>query len=97
MQSYQEFERQQAKEIMEHDWALTQLRGVSRVQEPPVSLEDFLNQNKPEEPLVDKSYRLHQEQRKANKKVNLSFNRLAFSVKQQISADKKGEKYGIMD
>ena len=96
MQSYQEFERQQAKEIMEKDQALTQLRGVSRVQEPPVSLEDFLNQNKPE-PMIDKSYRLHQEQRKANKRVNLSFNMLTFAVKQQISTDKQGEKHGNVD
>ena len=96
MQSYQEFERQQAKEIMEKDQALTQLRGVSRVQEPPVSLEDFLVQNKPE-PLIDKSYRLHQEQRKANKKVNMSFNMLTFAVKQQISVDKQREKHGNVD
>lgn len=96
MQSYEDFERKQAKEIMEQDQALMQLRGTPLFEEAPMRLEDFLVQNKPE-PLIDKSYRLHQEQRKANKKVNMSFNMLAFAVKQQVSADKQGEKYGIMD
>ena len=71
MQSYEEFEEQQAKEVMEHDQALVGM--------------------------IDKSYRLHKEQRQVNKKVNLSFNRLAFAVKQQISQDKQGEKYGNVD
>ena len=59
-------------------------------------LQELMIQNKPE-PAIDKSYRLHQEQRKANKKVNMSFNMLTFAVKQQISADKQGEKYGNVD
>lgn len=96
MQSYQEFERQQAKEIMEHDRALARFRDDLMVENEVLSLEELMKQTLPE-PLVDKSYRLHQEQRKANKKVNMSFNRLAFSVKQQISVDKQGEKHGIMD
>lgn len=86
MQSYREIELKQAKEVMEQDLAMVRFRG--------------LVQNKPEV-AVDKSYRLHQEQRKANKKVNLSFNRLAFSVKKQISVDRKsdikGEKHGTME
>lgn len=96
MQSYKELERQQAKETLEKDPALARVRGTPLFEEAPMRLEDFLIQNKPE-PVIDKSYRLHQEQRKANKKVNLSFNKLAFSVKQQISLDKQGEKHGIMD
>lgn len=96
MQSYQEFERQQAKEIMEQDHALMQLRGTPIFKEDPVRMEVFLKQIIPE-PLVDKAYRLHQEQRKANKKVNLSFSKLAFSVKQQISQDKNGEDHGNVD
>lgn len=95
MQSYQEFERQQAKEIMEHDRALARFRDHLEI-----NWDDkdhvFSDQIIPE-PLVDKSYRIHQEQRKANKKVNLSFNRLAFAVKQQISEDKQGEKHGNVD
>ena len=93
MQSYQEFERQQAKEMMEKDQALAPLRGMSCIQEDSVPLEDFLKKDKPE-PLVDKAFKHHQRQRKVNKKVNLAFNRLAFSVKQQISQDKKGENHG---
>ena len=96
MQSYQEFERQQAKEVMEKDPALARFRDDLMVENEVLSLEELMKQTMPE-PLIDKSYRLHQEQRKANKKVNLSFNRLAFSVKQQISVDKQGEKHGIMD
>ena len=96
MQSYQEFERQQAKEIMEKDQALRQLRGTPIFEEAPMRMGDLLIQNKPE-PMIDKSYRLHQEQRKANKRVNLSFNMLAFAVKQQISEDKQGEKHGNVD
>lgn len=96
MQSYQEFERQQAKEIMEKDPALMQLRGVSTLQEEPIALEDFLKQDKPES-VVDKAYSIHQNQRKTNKRVNLAFNRLAFSVKQQISKDRQGEKHGNVD
>ena len=96
MQSYQEFERQQAKEIMEHDQALARFRDDLMVENEVLSLEELMKQTMPE-PLVDKSYRLHKEQRKANKKVNLSFNRLAFSVKQQISVDKQGEKHGNVD
>ena len=96
MQSYTELERQQAKETMEKDPALAWFRGTPIFEEAPMRLEDFLVQNKPE-PLIDKSYRLHREQRKANKKVNMSFNMLTFAIKQQVSADKQGEKYGIMD
>lgn len=96
MQSYQEFERQQAKEIMEHDRALARFRDDLMVENKVVSLEELMKQTLPE-PLVDKSYRLHQEQRKANKKVNMSFNMLTFAVKQQISVDKQGEKYGNVD
>ena len=93
MQSYQEFERQQAREIMEKDPALTHLRDVYVTQEQPIPLEDFLKQEKPEA-VVDKAYSIHQNQRKKNKRVNLAFNRLAFSVKQQISEDRKGERHG---
>ena len=96
MQSYQEFELQQAKEIMEKDPALTHLRDVSVTQEQPVPLEDFLKQDKPES-VVDKAYSIHQRQRKTNKRVNLAFNLLAFSVKQQISEDRKGERHGNVD
>ena len=96
MQSYQEFERQQSREIMENDPALKHLRDVSVTQEQPIPLEDFLKQDKPES-VVDKSYRLHQNQRKTNKRVNLAFNRLAFSVKQQISQDRQGERHGNVD
>ena len=96
MQSYQEFERQQAKEIMEKDPALEHLRDVSVIQEVSVPLEDFLKQEKPEA-VVDKAYSIHQNQRKTNKRVNLAFNRLAFSVKQQISEDRKGERHGNVD
>ena len=88
MQSYREFERQQAKEIMEQDQALARFHGVG--------LEELMKQTLPE-PLIDKSYRLHKEQRQLNKKVNLAFNRLAFSVKQQISQDRQGEKHGNVD
>ena len=59
-------------------------------------LQELMIQNKPE-PLIDKSYRLHQEQRKANKKVNMSFNMLTFAIKQQVSVDKQGEKHGNVD
>lgn len=76
MQSYQEFEHQQAREIMEKDLALTHLRDVS---------------------VVDRAYSIHQNQRKTNKRVNLAFNRLAFSVKQQISEDRQGERHGNVD
>ena len=93
MQSYQEFERQQAKEIMEKDQALARFRDDFMAENEVLSLEELMNQTMPE-PLIDKSYRLHKEQRKVNKKVNLAFNRLAFSVKQQISQDKKGENHG---
>lgn len=96
MQSYQEFERQQAKEIMENDPALKHLRDVSVTQEQPIPLEDFLKQEKPEA-VVDKAYSIHQRQRKTNKRVNLAFNRLGFSVKQQISEDRKGERHGNVD
>ena len=96
MQAYQEFERKQVKEIMEKDPALTHLRGVSVIQEEPIALEDFLKQEKPEL-VVDTSYSIHQRQRKTNKRVNLAFNRLAFSVKQQISKDRQGEKHGNVD
>lgn len=96
MQSYQEFERQQAKEIMEKDHALMQIRGTPIFKEDPMRMGVFLKQNI-QEPLVDKAYRLHQEQRKTNKRVNMSFNRLAFSVKQQISQDKNGEDHGNVD
>ena len=96
MKSYQEFERQQAKEMMEKDQALMRLRGTPLFEEAPMRLEDLLIQNKPE-PMIDKSYRLHKEQRQMNKKVNLAFNRLAFSVKQQISQDKNGEDHGNVD
>lgn len=96
MQSYQEFERQQAKEIMEKDPALARFRDDLMVENEVLSLEELMKQTLPE-PLIDKSYRLHKEQRKANKKVNLSFNRLAFSVKQQITEDKQGEKHGNVD
>lgn len=96
MQSYQEFERQQAKEIMEKDLALKHLRDVSVTQEQPIPLEDFLKQEKPES-VVDRAYSIHQNQRKTNKRVNLAFNRLTFSVKQQISEDRKGERHGNVD
>ena len=96
MQSYQEFERQQAKEIMEKDPALTHLRDVSAIQEKPIPLEDFLKQDKSKS-VVDRAYSIHQNQRKTNKKVNLAFNRLAFSVKQQISEDRQGERHGNVD
>lgn len=96
MQSYQEFERQQAREIMEKDPALKHLRDVSVTQEQPIPLEDFLKQEKPES-VVDRAYSIHQNQRKTNKRVNLAFNRLAFSVKQQISEDRKGERHGNVD
>lgn len=96
MQSYQEFERQRAKEIMEHDRALARFRDDLMVENEVLSLEELMKQTMPE-PLIDKSYRLHKEQRKANKKVNLAFNRLAFSVKQQVSVDKQGEKHGNVD
>ena len=95
MQSYQEFERQQAKEVMEKDQALARFRDHLEIKWDDKD-HVFSEQIIPE-PLVDKSYRLHQEQRKANKKVNLSFNRLAFSVKQQISQDGKGENHGNVD
>ena len=104
MQPYREIEREEAKEVMEQDLALAILWRNPIFEEAPMRLEDLLKQNKPEV-LVDKTYRLHQEQRKVNKKVNLSFNRLAFSVKQQISVDRKvdvkvdrkGEKNGTME
>lgn len=96
MQSYKEFERQEMQQLMKKDLALVKLQGTPIYEEAPMCLEDFLIQDKPE-PVIDKSYRLHQEQRKANKKVNLSFNKLAFSVKQQISLDKQGEKHGNVD
>lgn len=96
MQSYTELERQEMQQLMKKDLALVKLQGTPIYEEAPMRLEDFLIQNKPE-PVIDKSYRLHQEQRKANKKVNLSFNKLAFSVKQQISEDKQGEKHGNVD
>lgn len=96
MQSYTELERQELQQLMKKDQALMQLRGTPIFEDAPMRLEDFLIQNKPE-PAIDKSYRLHQEQRNANKKVNMSFNMLAFAVKQQISVDKQGEKYGIVD
>ena len=96
MQSYQEFERQQAKEIMEHDRALARFRDDLMVENEVLSLEELMKQTMPE-PLIDKSYRLHQEQRQMNKKVNLAFNRLAFAVKQQITEDKQGEKHGNVD
>ena len=95
MKSYQEFERQQAKEIMEHDRALARFRDDLMVENEVLSLEELMKQTMPE-PLVDKAFRHHQRQRKENKKVNLAFNRLAFSVKQQISQDKKGESHGNM-
>ena len=96
MQSYQEFERQQAKEIMEKDPALARFRDDLMVENEVLNLEELMKQTMPE-PLIDKSYRLHKEQRQMNKKVNLAFNRLAFSVKQQISEDKQGEKHGNVD
>ena len=96
MQAYTELERQELQELMKKDLALVKLRGTPLFEEAPMRLEDFLIQNKPE-PLIDKSYRLHQEQRKANKKVNMSFNMLTFAVKQQISEDKQGEKHGNVD
>ena len=96
MQSYQEFERHQAKEVMEHDRALARFREDLMVENEVLSLEDLMKQTMPE-PLIDKSYRLHKEQRKANKRVNLSFNMLTFAVKQQISTDKQGEKHGNVD
>ena len=96
MQSYQEFERQQAKEVMEKDPALARFRDDLMVENEVLSLEELMKQTMPE-PLIDKSYRLHQEQRKANKRVNLSFNMLTFAVKQQISEDKQGEKHGNVD
>ena len=95
MQSYQEFERQQAKEIMEQDKALARVCDHLEIKWDDVH--GVFNKQVIPEPLVDKSYRLHKEQRKANKKVNLSFNKLAFSVKQQISQDRKGEKHGNVD
>ena len=95
MQSYEDFERKQAKEIMKQDRALARVCDHLEIKWDDVH-GVFNNQVIPE-PLIDKSYRLHQEQRKANKKVNMSFNMLAFAVKQQVSADKQGEKYGIMD
>ena len=85
MQSYEEFEKQQAKEVMAHDLAFSRFHGIS--------LEELMKQTTPE-PLIDKAYRLHKEQRQANMKVNLAFNRLAFSVKQQISENRKGERHG---
>lgn len=96
MQAYTELERQELQELMKKDQALMKLRGTAIFEEAPMRLEDFLVQNKPE-PLIDKSYRLHQEQRKANKRVNMSFNMLTFAVKQQISLDKQGEKHGNVD
>lgn len=96
MQSYEDFERKQAKEIMEQDRALARFREDLMVESEVISLEELMKQTMPES-LIDKSYRLHQEQRKANKKVNMSFNMLAFAVKQQISVDKQGEKYGNVD
>ena len=88
MQSYQEAERQQAKEIMEQDRALARFHGIS--------LEELMKQTTPE-PLIDKAYRLHKEQRQANMKVNLVFNHLAFAIKQQISEYKQGENHGNVD
>ena len=96
MQSYTELERQELQELMKKDQALMNLRGTPLFEEAPMRLEDFLVQNKPE-PLIDKSYRLHQEQRKANKRVNMSFNMLTFAIKQQVSVDKQGEKHGNVD
>ena len=96
MQSYQEFERQQAKEIMEHDRALARFREDTMIESEVISLEELMKQALPE-PLVDRAYRLHKEQRQLNKKANLVFNRLAFSVKQQISEDRKGERHGNVD
>ena len=95
MQPYQEFERKQAKEIMEKDPALVRVCDCLEVKWDDVH-SVFNNQVIPE-PLIDKSYRLHKEQRQLNKKVNLAFNRLAFAVKQQISEDKQGEKHGNVD
>ena len=82
MRSYREIELEEAKEVMEQDLALVRFHD--------------LGQNKPEAK-VDKAYSTHRKQRKEGKKVNLSFNRLAFSVKQQISVDRKGEKHGTME
>ena len=96
MQSYREFERQQAKEIMEKDRVLARFREDTVIESEVISLEELMKQALPE-PLVDRAYRLHQEQRKVNEKVNLSFNRLAFAVKQQISEDRKGERHGNVD
>mgnify|MGYP001548176595 CR=1 FL=1 len=96
MQSYQEFERKQAKEIMEHDRALARFREDTTVESEVLGLEDLMKQTMPE-PLIDKAYRLHKEQRQMNKRVNLAFNRLAFAVKQQISQDKNGEDHGNVD
>lgn len=96
MQTYEVLERKQAKEIMEHDRALARFRDDLMVENEVLSLEELMKQTMPE-PLVDKSYRLHKEQRKANKKVNLSFNRLTFAIKQQVSVDKQGEKHGNVD
>lgn len=96
MQAYTELERQELQQLMKKDLALVKLCGTPLFEEAPMRLEDFLIQNKPE-PLIDKSYRLHQEQRKANKKVNMSFNMLTFAIKQQVSVDKQGEKHGNVD
>ena len=96
MQSYQEFERQQAKEIMEHDQALARFRDDFMVENEVLSLEELMKQTIPE-PLIDKSYRLHREQRKDNKRVNMSFNMLTFAIKQQVSMDKRGENNGTLD
>lgn len=95
MQIYTELERKQAKEIMQQDRALARVCDHLEIKWDDV--QGVLNNQVIPEPLIDKSYRLHQEQRKANKKVNMSFNMLAFAVKQQISVDKQGEKYGTMD
>lgn len=96
MQSYEDLERKQAKEIMKQDWALACFRENLMVESEVISLEELMKQTIPE-PLIDKSYQLHQEQRKDNKRVNMSFNMLTFAIKQQISMDKRGENNGTLD
>lgn len=96
MQSYEDLERKQAKEIMKQDWALACFREDLMVESEVISLEELMKQTIPE-PLIDKSYRLHQEQRKDNKRVNMSFNMLTFAIKQQVSMDKRGENNGTLD
>ena len=79
---------QSYQEIMKQDLALAKFCDEF--------VKELTEQTQPE-PLIDKAYQHHKKRRQLNKRVNLAFNRLAFSVKQQISEDRKGERHGNVD